>query len=153
MDNELTESNAGLLKGNKSILKVILKILYQIGGLVITHYKESIWNYSNMTGKLHRTPTLCRHLKCYVDLCGNSNGSYICHWTMLLKSKSRQWNLVLYPPCFLSWCQIYYLQQRKKMKAESHFSKEELYMFLWHGWRWLFRMSKEFTGEVSVFHS
>lgn len=42
MDNELTESNAGLLKGNKSILKVILKILYQIGGLVITHYKESI---------------------------------------------------------------------------------------------------------------
>lgn len=27
-----------------------------------------------MTGKLHGTPTLCRNLKCYVDLGGNSHG-------------------------------------------------------------------------------
>lgn len=70
-DNELTGSYAGFLKGNELTLKTIFKNLKPNWRF---DYKESIWNYSNMTGKLHRTPTLCRNLKCYMDPWGNSNG-------------------------------------------------------------------------------
>lgn len=104
---------------NESTLqKWFLKLLYQIGGCLITEYKERRWKLCRYDGeRSQNTHTRQEPEALRASLREFEWESYVGSWALSLKGRSRQWNLALCLPCFLSWCQIYYPQQRQDSKG------------------------------------